>query len=271
MSLDEYELRFTPAGGRARLGELNGSRERAVADTSTSTAIRLLDELLAPTPWGGPGPGAAAELTAADRDRLLALVYRRAYGDRVESTVDCVRCRAKFDLNFDLRKLIASLDAARPPERVEARGDGTYRLPDGLRFRLPSGRDECEVAGLPAAEAVRALAARCVLTDGGADAARLDTEALQRALEQVAPVLDLDLDARCPECGHGQEVHFDIQSYLLGALMGERRQLAAEVHRLASAYGWSLHDILSLGRAERRTYVSLVEAEMARARRRIYA
>jgi hypothetical protein len=269
MSVDEYELRYTPAGGRARLGELDGFRERSVRDTSTATAVRLLGELLGAD--GAGGVVSAEELTAADRDRLLALVYRRAYGDRVESTVDCVRCESKFDLNFDLRELTESLDSQPPPDWVEALGDGTYRLPDGRRFRLPSGRDECEVAALPAEEAVPALVARCLIEEGEAAGDGRDAVVLQEALERIAPVLDLNLDARCPECGHAQAVHFDVQSYLLGALINERRQLAAEVHRLASSYGWALGDILSLGRAERRTYVSLIESDMARARRRIYA
>jgi hypothetical protein len=137
------------------------------------------------------------------------------------------------------------------------------------------GRDEYAVAGLAAEEAERALLERCVVAagEGGTafDASGLDASAVQEALEQLAPMLDLDLNARCPECGQDQSFHFNIQSYLLGALLGERRQLAAEVHRLAMAYGWSLHDILSLERAERRTFVALVETEMARARGRGYA
>ncbi len=72
------------------------------------------------------------------------------------------------------------------------------------------------------------------------------TGALQELLHQAAPLLELELTASGAECGHPNAVQFDIQSYLLGALLGERRRLMTEIHRLATAYGWFLDEILSL-------------------------
>jgi hypothetical protein len=221
------------------------------------TALRLLDALLA-DPSGAPLPaGTAGALAAADRDCLLAAVYRRAYRDRIESTLNCAECNNPFDLDFSLDGLAASLEAQgalASPAKLE---EGIFRLASGARFRLPTGRDECEVAELPPAEARQALLERCAL-EGFAE-----LDSLEEIMESVAPVLDLELDARCPECGRRQAVHFDIQSYLLGALMKERRRLMSEVHRLAMAYGWSRNDILSLARGERRAYVEMVEAEIS--------
>jgi hypothetical protein len=67
------------------------------------------------------------------------------------------------------------------------------------------------------------------------------------------------LVAACPECENVQTVQFDIQSYLLGALTGERSRLLAEVHRIARAYSWSLDEILALKRSDRRRLVELIE------------
>ena len=83
-------------------------------------------------------------------------------------------------------------------------------------------------------------------------------------LDDLAPIMDIELAASCAECGHVHTVEFDIQSYLLGALLGERRRLMREVHRIAAFYGWSLDEILSLERTERRQLVDLIEDETPR-------
>ena len=154
--------------------------------------------------------------------------------------------------------MLDTLDGDRENADVEETGDGTFRLPDGLAFRLPVGRDECEVGLLPRDEARRQLVERCVLSDDG----DLDVAEFEKTLEQLAPTLDLDLQACCAECGENQPVHFDVQNYSLGALLAERKRLMSQVHCLASAYGWGFNEILSLTRFERLTAVGLVEADI---------
>jgi hypothetical protein len=253
MGADAIQLNHTPTDAPLRLRELRGRDEQEVADGSTRSAIELLDALLV------DAPGGAAALTASDRDRLLAAVYTRAYGPRVASTAACRRCEAAFDADFDLRELV---EAARPPDelslsrRVER---GVLELPDGRRVRIPTGADERAVEGLPAERSAAALLERC-LAGGDPDGGR---DALEAAIEEAAPVLDIRLGACCPECGEEQEVRFDVQSYLLGALLRERALLDHDVHRLARAYGWSIGEILDLPRDRRRALVELVEQERA--------
>ena len=57
-------------------------------------------------------------------------------------------------------------------------------------------------------------------------------------------------------CPHGQ---FDIQTYLLGAILSERRSLLSDINCIARAYSWSLDEILSLTRSDRRHLVELIE------------
>lgn len=249
---DTVELRFAREPGIVLLRELNGFDERSVEASNTGAAIALLDRLLEE----GSATCEAADLPAADRDRLLAAVYRRAYSDRVESSVHCARCSALFELSFSLDTLRDTLDAQSTLATMVSLEDGAFRSPDGLVFRLPSGRDEMEVARLAPDAARRALHQRCYIAG--------DADLLEETLESVAPVFDLDLDARCPECGHNQQVHFDMQSYLLGALLKERRRLLSEVHRIAVTYGWSRREILELARSERRVHLELIEADVSR-------
>jgi hypothetical protein len=84
-------------------------------------------------------------------------------------------------------------------------------------------------------------------------------------LEAVAPLLDVDVVARCPECEAEQPVGFDIQSFLLERLLNERPRLLQEIHLIASSYGWTLPDILALPRDHRRVLAAAVEDERAHA------
>ncbi len=234
-------LRFAGKRRAARLRELTGRDEYAVSGASTAAAIALLTALLE--------GGSAAELVAADRDRLLAAIYARAFGDRIESTLTCAHCGQPFDLDFSLRQLIESVEGRSAPGEWTPLGDGRFEGADGTAIRLPTGRDELALDGLPPEEAESFL--------------RQHAEGEEELLERIAPLLDLELVARCAECKHVHTLQFDIQSYLLEALAGERRRLLTEVHRIASAHGWALDEILSLTRTDRRLFVELIENERA--------
>ena len=257
MYIDHVPLNFLPGSTWASLRELCGHDEQSVGEAGTVGAIRLLDRLLVSTSGTDMGPGKAGVLTAADRDRLLASIYVRIYGSRIETTVNCNNCDAQFDIDFSLEELVSHLYSGSTTIKVEKEPEGTFRLPDGYRFRLPTGEDECAVLGMSPEEAENELLKRCALEGDPIG----DTESLQRTMNDLAPLLDLDLEARCPECNNKQMVHFDIQNYLFSALRQEQKQLALEVHRLATAYGWNLNEILQLSRSLRRSYVALVESE----------
>src|SRR5262249_9670477 len=161
--------------------------------------------------------------------RLLAAVYRQSFGSRIESTVTCSACREPFDLDFSLDALAASLRPETSPPGVEREGGGIFRLSDQRRFRLPTGADEVAVVGLEAAAAQQELLRRCLIEGSAGD----DPDAVLAAMQAVAPLCDLDLDARCPSCENPQQVHFDLQQFLLGSILEERRLRVLEIHRIA--------------------------------------
>ena len=247
-------LEFRPGGGWVALRELRGCDEDSVEETNTEAAIALLDRLLCEVPGAAVQPGDAAELTTPDRDRLLADVYRRNIADRIESTLICSACKAPLDVDFTLSALVASLDRglARPDE-------GVYSLADGRAFRLPTGVDELASASATPERAPSVLARACVVKGNPED----DPDALAAAMQEAGPLLDIDLDATCTECHAVQSLHFDLQHYMLSQLVADRFVRALEVHRLARAYGWGLHEIQNLPRAQRRMYVELVDRELA--------
>ncbi len=261
MPLQSTSLRFAGEFASVGVRELTGFDEQAVRGTGTAAAIGLLDHVVEVPPGAS---WRAARLTASDRDLLLAAVYRLNYGTGVDTTVNCRACGGPFDLSFSLDELLRSVYGAGESPGVERLPDGAWRAPGGARFRLPTGEDELAVAALEAPAAAQALFERCVAEAPSEPAAR---EAVEEALESLAPVLDLDIQTACPECGAAQALHFDLLSYLLGSIEQGREQLRREIHRLAEAYHWGLHEILGLPRGERRAFAALIDAERPARRR----
>jgi hypothetical protein len=241
---------FAPGLQSPRLRDVTGHDERAVDRADSGAAIELIARL-AETPAG------AIRMTAFERDLILARIFTRLYGDRIESTLECRNCGKPFDIAFSLQEL-----TGRQPQSsaVVPCGDGTFRMEGGLRFRLPTGEDELSVLHLSAGEAVAQLLQRCVLEAPG----EFDASAVQDAMEQVAPILDVDINTSCVECGAAARVRFDLQTYLLQSIRQDRRRLWRDTHVLATTYKWGLDEIHGLSRADRRSLVSMIESDAAR-------
>jgi hypothetical protein len=237
---------LAPVPQVARLREPHGHDELALAGVDTCAAVHLLDRLL-----DAPGASAAA-LSASDRDGVLAALHRGLWGDRIVSSLACGACGALYDLSFELsalqRQLLQSAEAA------QVRAPRELRDAHDVQWRLPAVEEEDSAAqsGIQAGRAQLAGQA-CAAPDG-------DPQWVAERLEALAPLLDVDLDTRCAECGHAQQARFDIQSFVLQRLLDEREAVLGEVHALAGGYGWSLQEILSLPRSLRRSLVQRLAA-----------
>jgi len=278
----------------ARLRELRGSDELALQGVDTRAAVQLLDRLLSCPPgalslttsplwgegWGRSGafephaasprsglglqaqtrPAregrprqcAAADLSASDRDALLAALHRAAWGDRITSSLRCPACGEMVDLSFELSALQRQLQPK--PTAVHVDGLRALRNAQGEAYALPDASTEEAAATLGLHAGLASLQASIA----GADAP--DAAALGTTLEALAPLLDVELDAACAECGASQLVRFDIQSFTLQRLLDERERLLGEVHALAGGYGWSLDEIVSLPRSLRRALAARLAA-----------
>ena len=250
MRTERVTLRHAAAPAVVALREPTGRDEIAVDGVDTRSAVALLDRLLR-----GAAAPSAMQLAAADRDALLAALHRQCWGDRIVTTLTCVACTSPFNLSFELsavQRHLAANDSC-----WHADGDGRVVDENGASFKVPRAGDELAVV----ADSPRQAAVQLALLCG---AGPPDIEKASTALEQAAPIVDLDLTGTCVECGHEHSAHFDLQSFLLQRLLNEREGLLAEIHTLASAYGWSLRDILSLARSTRRSLASSIAEAQAR-------
>lgn len=260
--MEQIRLESTGGTDLVAFREITGVEEQAVAGTSTRDAIVLLDALVVSCSDGAVQDKGVGCLVSWDRERLLAAVYMRTYGNRVESTLKCGQCAEKFEMDFQLDALLKFLRPADPATLgVTCLENGAFISGEGIAFRLPTGDDECLVAGLDPEDARSVLLGRCIQNESEAPGFEQQMDSIQSTMESLSPLVDIELDARCPECGHEQVAHFDLQYYLLSSIRGERRRLMEEIHALASNYGWSLSEILSLPRSQRRMLAELVEAD----------
>ena len=244
------------------LREITGVEEQSITSTSTLDAINLLESLLVSNYDSSLQQGEVYNLTSWDREQMLAAVYIRTYGAKIESTIKCRQCGEDFDMDFDLEDLLNFLNPVeRETSGIKRLDDGTFQLAEDISFRLPTGVDECAVIGFEPEKAREILLERCIQGNHESALRSKYFDDIQSAMETLSPLVDTELDARCPECDHGQKVHFDLQHYLLSAIKGERKHLMQEIHALASSYGWSLSEILSLPRSQRRTLSGMVESE----------
>jgi hypothetical protein len=236
---------------RAFLRSLSGA-DHVAADAG---ALALLDRLLVA---GSQAihPGEAARLSMADRDRLLAALQRDVFGDRIEADAPCRDCNRPFAVAFSLAALIDGQRTERP-DGVDGPDDaGCYRLGE-IRFRLPTSEDLDDVVDLPAGQRRAALLARCIVEGSGSGR----EDEIEAAMAALGPTLDTDVGTTCPHCANQQSVRFAIDRYLHSSFANERRFLLHEMHRIARAYGWSHHEIMTLPRRDRQEYVRLIDAE----------
>ena len=236
---------------RFLLRRIDGRDEAALAPGRPAMATHLLASLLTTRDGGAVD---IAALPVAVHDRLLALLYGMEFGPRVTCRTGCEACAKAFDFSFTLADLLAAQDeAAARIGPLEA--DGRWAGP-GARVRPPTLADG--EGGLDSLLA--RIADRPVAPD--------EAQPLAAFLEEASPLLSLDIDTACPECGARQAVWFDLARFLVEALGRERPFLIRETHLIAARYGWGHDEIMKLPRDDRRAYAALIESERSAALRR---
>jgi hypothetical protein len=250
-------VRFLPGTQWVCVRELCGKDEMSVTGTKSLDAIRLLDGLLNNEYPSGNGHVQAKNLTVADRDRILGVIYQNTFGNKIYTTTICSNCDQQFDVDFELEALISSLHTESNLQYSVQDAVCVFSVNDKIQFRLPTGVDDIAICGMNRQDAHSELLSRCVLK-GNLDQS---LETIEQAMETVAPLIDHTFSASCPDCEQTQDLHFNLQQYLLSTLLQEKKKLAFEVHALATAYSWGLNEILELPRAQRHAYVNILDAD----------
>jgi len=225
----------------------------------------------------------ARALLVADRQYLLLRLREATFGDRVQATILCTwpSCGKEVDIDFSTGDVpVRELEEKGPTYGMEL-SSGAAVMDEGkaLRevvFRLPNGGDQEEIAPVLHEDEARAqsmLLGRCIQKIGPSKKAvneligRLSPMArmeIERRMARVAPHVELNINANCPECGHDFTLPFDLHEFFFGELRISGDLLYREVHYLAYHYHWSERDIIDMSREKRRMYIDVLADEIER-------
>lgn len=158
---------------------------------------------------------------------------------------NCRSCGYRFDFEIDLSSLPYFEGR---PEFPIAWVQTSY----GPRaFEAPCGHHERQ---LQPDSSPHDLARLCALDSIDLPMADDEVAAVERALEEIAPEPTDRCQVGCPSCGEVTAMILD--PFAIGRF--DERSILGEIHRLATAYGWSEADILSLPSHRRRRYLDLI-------------
>ena len=233
--------------------ELLALWERGLGQTAVARGLALL-ELVHPD----MDAEAAADLSIGVRDGLLLDLRELLFGQTITGLVECPSCGDTLETEMATGGLRA-IPADAPLE--------IRREDYALSLRLLTSRDQMAAERIGPEERWRLLLVRCIasVSRSGepAPVERLPAEviaAVEDRLAELDPQADVQLALSCPACGHRWQATFDILSFLWTELGEWAARTLRDVHRIASAYGWSERDILALSLARRRHYLGMIEA-----------
>lgn len=205
-----------------------------------------------------------AGMSLGERERRLLDLHARCFGARLSCVADCVQCGETFEFELDARALSsgwpAPAEVTQPPS-IEAQDLH-------IEISLPTVADSI-VAGdaHDAAHAYRTLLQRCLVctTPTGEPVApeALPPAVLKEAaarMESADPAAELLISMPCPACEAVLTEPLDLAAFCWAEVEARAPRLLAEVHALASHYGWSEADILAMSRIRRDAYLGMVSS-----------
>jgi hypothetical protein len=187
------------------------------------------------------------------RNRALAQLRRALFGLPLRGWTACRQCAEQLEFQLD-GKALAESEAPAGEERM---------VVGELSYRLPTSRDLAAVAEeRDAAQAARRLVRQCCVADDSVERewSEEEIEAVGERMAAADPLAEILLRFDCPSCGASFDESLDLTSFLWAEMEGRAKRMLLEVHTLASAYGWSEAEILSLSPARREVYLEMARA-----------
>ena len=210
------------------------------------------------------------ELCVADRQFILLQWRLNQSPDSEWLTAQCLQCDAFYNFPMDWRALpIKSAAPQFPVVKVAVSfGSVDVRVPNGgdqefiARWLMEASIDN-KIQKSPE-DISLALARRLIIAETPKRAAEIgllltadDVNAIELAVESIAPELADRITLECPECGSTHEVILDLYRSLLKPV----NHLLDDVHHLAVNYHWSETEILAMPNQRRLAYLQRLEKE----------
>jgi hypothetical protein len=224
--------------------------DEAMAQPSPAKAVALLNAA-----WPEPAPGGWIAASIGDRDRALLRLREQLFGPRLEATARCPGCGQRLEMSFTVEEITAPAPAdTAQPRRLSLDG---YEL----LYRTPTTADLLAVGSAGDPVDLLDLCVEALYSGEPFDCRRLPdavARAVSDAMAAADPQADVQIEMDCPGCAHRWNATFDILTFLWGEIDDWAAITLREVHALASAYGWSEREVLSLSPRRRRVYLEMV-------------
>ena len=197
-------------------------------------------------------PRRISALSVGDRQFLMRQLAVHLGNDQLWLTAECRHCHQPFDVGLNQSSLPIKQAQGSYPFASVLTSQGHIKL------RVPTGSDQQRIADVADdAEARQGLLGSCII-EGPRDVKAFtaeDMQAMESALEAVAPEVAVQVQAHCPECGTANMLTVD-PYHCLGKA---GTSLFAEIHTLATHYHWSEAEILAMSQQRRQRYLALID------------
>lgn len=198
-----------------------------------------------------------SEIILGERNKKLLDIHQQMFGSVLQGYIECSECGEALDLEFEIGDFgFASISHISETHSIK-QGNLTVEI------RLPNSNDLNALESLNnIEEGRRLLLSRCILEchrDGSdisfQDISEDELGFIEEAVSSLDPRLEVVFDLQCPECAHTWKTPLEIGSFLWSEYDVYARQLLENVHVLASNYGWSEKNILSMSQQRRKYYL----------------
>lgn len=212
-----------------------------------------IDRALLLCSWARPDldPDSLAGLPLGVINGALLQLRAALFGNRWELRVTCGHCQEVLEIPLHVSELLRLTD--------KRQGDGEPIHYNDFSFRSVTCGDLALVVHERDGEraALRLLEACCLSRPEGEEVCLSLLDEVDHLLENSDPLADPQLTAQCPACSEEVQASLDPGAQLWTELTAYARDLLAQVHVLASAYGWTEDEILALAPGRREIYLTL--------------
>lgn len=189
------------------------------------------------------------------RNQALTNFYSQCFGRHLRAWTACPTCGEKLEFEMDAELLSGE-------ETWEGKGASDPVTVNGWTLRLPTSRDLAVVADEtdPITGALRIVEGCLVEPSAPGEWSEEELSEIGERLSMADPLAEIRVSVPCPACGNDRKETLDLVSFIWTEIEARVRRLLFDVHTLASAYGWSEADILSLSENRRSMYLEMVQA-----------
>jgi len=227
---------------------------------STQEAVLSLLALASP----GQSLNKLARIPLGERNVLLLELRAGTLGCSMEGRAVCPECGMQLEFELDPRQLAQGL---RQQATVSLESiDGVSMRPVNTQDLMACARatDENEARSILLERTVNGQQAEHGTEEQRAvppqDLPSRVTPALIEKFEKLNAAAEIQVQLQCAGCDARPRLDLDLASYLLREIAGAARRLMADIHSLASAYGWSEESIARMSGARRAVYLEMLNS-----------